>query len=130
MNRLRKLIRGTKGQSVVEFALVVPILMLIMVAIFEFGRMWMTMNVITSAAYEGARVAAITAPSVSQATAAAQNVLNAARITGAIITISGPNANGEVSCQVRLNYVPLTQGIIPGFGPRVLSQTATMHWEN
>ncbi len=118
------------GQSLVEFALVLPLLVIIMLAIFEFGRMWMTMNVVTSAAYEGARVAAVTAPSVSQATAAAQNVLSAARITGATITISGPNSNNEVSCRVQVPYTPITAGIVPGVQQRTISQTATMYWEH
>ena len=34
--------KGKKGQSLVEFALVVPMLLLLVFGIAEFGRAWMT----------------------------------------------------------------------------------------
>ncbi len=114
----------------VEFALVVPLLVVILFAIIEFGRLWMTMNVLTSAAREGARVAAVSASNMNAARAAAQSVLNGAQISGATITISGPNAANEVRVTVSLNYAPITAGLIPGLGNMTLSRTATMHWEN
>lgn len=54
-----KLFKNRSGQATVEFALVMPILMLIMIGIFEFGRAWNTQQAITDAAREGARKAAI-----------------------------------------------------------------------
>jgi Flp pilus assembly protein TadG len=46
----------------VEFALVMPILLLLVFGVTEFSRAWMTMNVITAAAREGARLAVVTDP--------------------------------------------------------------------
>ena len=61
--RSRKLIRDEEGAAVVEFALVMPILALIIFGIIDFGRAFYTVNNIISAVREGARYGAIlTAP--------------------------------------------------------------------
>jgi len=45
------------GQALVEAALVLPLLLLLSVGIFEFGRAYQTYQVLTNAAREGARLA-------------------------------------------------------------------------
>ena len=45
-------LKNEKGQSLVEFALVVPLLLLLVIGIAEFGRAWMTKNILTGAARE------------------------------------------------------------------------------
>jgi Flp pilus assembly protein TadG len=47
------------GQSLAEFAILLPVLMGVMVGIFEFGRAWNIDQVLTNAAREGARRAVI-----------------------------------------------------------------------
>lgn len=47
------------GQALVEFALVLPILLLLVLGVFEFGRAWHAYQVITDAAREGARLAVV-----------------------------------------------------------------------
>ena len=66
---------GAKGQALVEFAVVVPLLMLLVLGIFEFGRIYNAKLVVTQAAREGARRAAITTMANADAigVAAAQN---------------------------------------------------------
>ena len=59
MNKKFKLFKNEKGQSLVEFALVMPILMLILLGIIEFGWLYNAKITMTSAAREGARVYAI-----------------------------------------------------------------------
>ena len=52
------------GQSLVEFAFVLPILLLLMVAIIDFGIVFYTQMAVSNAAWEGARAGAtITDPS-------------------------------------------------------------------
>lgn len=54
-----KRMRGEKGAALIEAAVTVPIILLISVGIFEFGRAYQTQQVLTNAAREGARVAVI-----------------------------------------------------------------------
>jgi Flp pilus assembly protein TadG len=51
--------RGERGQALVEFALILPIILLVMVGMLEFARAWNLHQVMTDAAREGARRAAI-----------------------------------------------------------------------
>jgi Flp pilus assembly protein TadG len=95
---LRKRIRtlhcgNRRGNAMVEFALVLPILLLVIFGITEFGRAWMTLNVMNAAAREGARLAAVTAPDVTAARARVTEVLAAARITPTAIDVSGPSSS-------------------------------------
>src|SRR6188472_942734 len=51
--------RTRRGQALVEFALVLPIFVLFMVAIFDLGRAAFAYNTLTNAAREGARMAIV-----------------------------------------------------------------------
>ena len=53
MNR----IRDQRGAALLETAITLPIILLVCVSIFEFGRAYQTWQVLTNAAREGARVA-------------------------------------------------------------------------
>ena len=57
--RSRMLMRDEHGAAVVEFALVMPILVLIVLGIIDFGRAFYTVNNIVSAVREGSRYGAI-----------------------------------------------------------------------
>ena len=65
--------RGERGTALMETALTLPLLLLVSVGIFEFGRAYQTWQVLTNAAREGARVAVLpnVAPGAPQARALA-----------------------------------------------------------
>jgi Flp pilus assembly pilin Flp len=63
--RARTLVRDEEGTAIVEFALVMPILALIIFGIIDFGRAFYTVNNIISAVREGARYGAILATPMS-----------------------------------------------------------------
>ncbi|HKA59644.1 MAG TPA: TadE family protein [Gemmatimonadales bacterium] len=66
MNRMRRMAKSVKGQAMVEFALVAPLLMMLVIGVFEFGRAWNVYQVITEAARAGARAAVVADASVTQ----------------------------------------------------------------
>ena len=74
--------RDERGQSLVEFALILPFLLILLMGIFEIGRAWQKYQVITDAAREGARVAAIGSGDASVDSAAVYQVVDDALARG------------------------------------------------
>lgn len=56
---LRRVRRDERGSVVVEFALILPVFFMVIFAIWEFGRIYQTINAITAGAREGARLGAV-----------------------------------------------------------------------
>jgi len=56
----RSRLRNERGQALLETAITLPIVLFVAVAIFEFGRAYQTLQVVTNAAREGARIAVLT----------------------------------------------------------------------
>lgn len=52
-------LRDDRGQSLAEFSLVLPLLLLVVVGIVEFSNAWRIQQVITNVAREGARLAVL-----------------------------------------------------------------------
>lgn len=75
MKKILKLKKECNGQSLVEFALVLPLLMLLILGMIEFGWILNGKITLTSAAREGARVAVIY-ESADQASAAVQSAVS------------------------------------------------------
>lgn len=66
--------RADRGASAVEFALVLPLFLLVIAGVVDFGRAFFTQVILTNAAREGARAAIFTTatpgPSIRASTAA------------------------------------------------------------
>ncbi len=58
--------RAIRGQALVEFALVLPLFVLLLLAIFDFGRVIWARNVLENAARESARQAIVHGDSIGQ----------------------------------------------------------------
>lgn len=56
---MRQFLRARSAGPIVEFALVVPILMMIVMGIVDFGRAYFVRNSLVSAVREGARLASV-----------------------------------------------------------------------
>jgi Flp pilus assembly protein TadG len=54
--------QSQKGAALLEAAVTIPILLLISVGIFEFGRAYQTWQILTNAAREGARISVVPDP--------------------------------------------------------------------
>lgn len=64
---LTRFAKRDDGQALVEFALIMPFLLLFIVGIVEFGRAWNEHEVLTDATREGARKAAVYDPAITKA---------------------------------------------------------------
>lgn len=99
--------RGDAGQSLVEFAILLPILMGVVVGIFEFGRAWNIDQVVTNAAREGARLAVVpTTTSDNQVQAAVKTVLTDAALDPSVanIRIKGFGDGYGMPTEVEVRY--------------------------
>jgi Flp pilus assembly protein TadG len=131
VKRIRNTLGNEKGQNLVEFALVVPMLLLLVFGIAEFGRAWMTQNILTGAAREAVRILAVP-PGPITPRARADNVLNTAGITGAIVDVVDPGvAFGPVSVTIDYDFPVVVVGFIPGLDNTTLplSSKTTMRRE-
>jgi Flp pilus assembly protein TadG len=57
--RMRALRRETKGQALLEFALLLPVLLMLVLGIIEFGRVWNINQMVSDITREGARRAVV-----------------------------------------------------------------------
>src|SRR4051812_25605888 len=100
---MRRLARGrTKGQALVEFALIIPIFLLLLVAVFDLGRAVFSFNSLTNAAREGARMAI-----VNQDTA---SIVSRAQKESAIVELNSPSVTVDFY-QVALDGSPDTSKV-------------------
>ena len=58
----KRFIKNQRGSALLETAITIPIVLLVSVAIFEFGRAYQTWQILTNAAREGARMAVLPDP--------------------------------------------------------------------
>ncbi len=101
----RHLASGEHGQSIVEFTLALPMLMLILLGAIDLARAFQTQVVVTNAAREGARYGS-THPTNS--TGIQNQALAEAARSGVSITPSGPacfrlDDNSPISCDTAQN---------------------------
>jgi uncharacterized membrane protein len=114
--RLRQLLRRSrsqKGAAALEFAIVLPILMLLLAGFFDFGWLFYWQHSVSNASRAGARYAV------------------QAKLAGGVST---PYTDAEITTFVKDNYgtdlavsVDRTGGTVPG-APRSVRVTKTMQW--
>lgn len=83
-----------RGQSLVEFALILPVLVLLLMGVFDFGRAIYAFNAVSNAAREGARTAIVDQSSASGVPVAATEAANQATALGL-----DPSDTAEVEVQ-------------------------------
>ena len=134
---IRKTRKNEMGQSLVEFALVVPLLLLLVIGIAEFGRAWMAQNVLTGAVREAARIAVLRASgggapwNGAAATIRGNQILASAGIA-ATVSVPDPGTQyGDVTATVTYLFPVTIAGFIPGLNNATfrLSSTTTMRRE-
>ena len=76
----KRLLKNERGAALLEAAVTIPLILLISVAIFEFGRAYQTWQVLTNAAREGARVAVLAGTTDTQVSDAVRNYMTVGRL--------------------------------------------------
>jgi Flp pilus assembly protein TadG len=131
-SRARLRLGSQRGNAVVEFALLAPLLFIILFGITEFGRAFGATQALYSAAREGARLAAVTEPDQAAVTARINQVLAAAGVTPSGITVAGPNGGADptITVTVTSDFTVLPGNLLGTFtGTIPLRATCVMRHE-
>jgi len=120
------------GQGLVEFALILPFLLLVVLGTFDMGRAVYTKTVISNAAREGARVGIIPGKSDAEIRTAAINMAVGVPLQTSHITISRNAASETITVNIAFPLTPMTPLIGQYFGPSgtlTVRSSATMKTE-
>lgn len=96
------------GAALVEFALILPIILVFLFALLEFSRVLMLKHTADTAAYEGARSAIVAGASAQSARVSAESLLQSARIRSWNIKVSPSlidERTGSVTVHVEIPVV-------------------------
>ena len=111
-----KRMRSEQGAALLEAAITVPIILLISVGIFEFGRAYQTWQVLTNAAREGARIAVLTGTTDAAVTTRVRNYMqsgslpNYATATVTItrnVALTGPDTGSSIQIDYPFQFMVL-----------------------
>ena len=118
-----------------EFLFVLPVLLLVVFAIAELSRAWLTFNLVTTAVREGARLAAVTDPfDPTPAIARINNVLGSANLIAdsVSVTCTAPceaEADSAVTAGASVTFQTVVPIILPILNLLTIQQSATMRYE-
>ena len=117
----RRSIREQKGQTMVEFALVMPVLFLVLFGIIQFGALYNDYITLTDAARVGARKAAVsrqTADPVGLATTATKNAASDLDLTklSVAVTATAWVPGADVTVQTSYPYSINILGMVVASG--------------
>jgi Flp pilus assembly protein TadG len=136
-----------RGAAIIETAVTLPIILLVCVGIFEFGRAYGTWQVMTNAAREGARVAVLPNPTAGAADARVRAYLefgglkydSSVAVAVNDVSVSLGAAGTASASQVTVTYPftfmvlqPVARLIVPtstAGGPITMTASATMRNE-
>ncbi|MBB3676190.1 TadE/TadG family type IV pilus assembly protein [Modestobacter versicolor] len=112
-HRLARRLLGERGAAAVEFALVTPVLLLLLFGIVEYSQAMSAQATLSSAAREAARTMALT-NDVGQARAAAQNADGALNLTAGAIQVTPATCTGASSTQMVTVTIQFQQNFTSG----------------
>lgn len=98
-------LRNQRGAALLETAVTLPLILLVSVGIFEFGRAYQVQQILTNAAREGARIAVLPEYTDAQVTTVVRSYLSSGGIAAVNPTITRNVAVGPATAsRVTINY--------------------------
>ncbi len=135
--------RDQRGTATLEFILLLPLLLFVWFGIVELSRAWHTLNIVTTAAREGARVGTVTpldADGLFDPIAAKNRIdgiLSAANLVATVNTVTCTPPPQETDCvpdsevraTVRVTFDTAVPLALPMLDLLTIEQTASMRYE-
>lgn len=139
---MKRWIQADTGQDLLEYALVLPIFLLLVLGVIEFGLLFYEYNTVTNAAREGARAGVVMESPGCSRTCLANRVQTAAHATAVgldpdefIVTVDWCDSactipQVRVTANYRANFIThMMVEAVGGSGQVTLESTATMQRE-
>lgn len=134
LHTLRFTLHASEGASAVEFALVLPLLLMLLLGIVEFGTLFYRQAIVAWSSREAARIGIVQAvpkPTAGQIEAVVSSVLNKAGLGAAPVTVTVTGAGGAfgtdltvlVESPYRFQFVP---ALVPGMRSSVMIRGRTV----
>lgn len=136
-------LKNQRGAALLETAVTLPLILLVSVAIFEFGRAYQTWQVLTNAAREGARVAVLFDKTDTDVSDTVQAYMTSGKlIETPSISVNrnmtlGANSVSEVTVNYPFKFIVLnpviqlvTKGSTTGKAPLTMQAIAVMRNES
>jgi Flp pilus assembly protein TadG len=121
--------KGCRGQNLVEFSLVLPLMIMMMLGIVGFGLVYFTRASVDNAAREGARYGAIHPTDVSGIQARVRQTVSSVKSSKVTINVTYPDGDSLPTERIRVSVsYPLTT-FWPGPSSGTYGTTATMRIE-
>lgn len=120
MKRAGGVVRGRpdSGEALVEFALILPIMLVLSLGMLDFGRAFHMKGLVDQAAREGCRVAIVTRPlDIALIEGRVETILNADGIKPNSITVT-PGADRLVEVKVDVTFKFMTPGVFSLIGAK------------
>ena len=129
-------LQNNRGVAAVEFAICLPILVLLVCGSIEFGLLFYNQQVITNASREGVRAGIVAEAETTDIIQIVKNYcsgklinLNGANeLQADAVTVSAPDGDDDLTVRVIYNYDFLFGGIL-GFTDKTLSAQTIMRME-
>ncbi len=124
-----------RGAAALEFAVVAPLLFMLILGLIEFGRLMMVQEVLTNGAREGARQAVLPHATQSDVTTTVQNYMTANMVSGYTLTNTDPataSGGSNVTVTVSVPYANvswLPAGVVRWSGEQTLTARVVMRKE-
>ena len=127
-----------RGVAAVEFALVLPLLLILVMGAIDWGWFFFIDQVVTNCAREGARAGTVLAPPPTSTAAQAQDAAQAASLAflqrahfaqqGVVASYTTVNGTDAISVTVTYPAGSLT-GLLSNVMPATAHATAVMRWQ-
>ena len=100
--------KNERGAALIETAITIPVILLICVGIFEFGRAYQTWQVLTNAAREGARQAILVDKTDAEVQSTVQNYMRAGGLpryaTAGVVIERNVALGTNTASRITVNY--------------------------
>ena len=116
---------ASRGQSLVEFALILPVFLLMLMGLIDGGRAVYSYNTLSNAAREGARMAIIPSNTVAVVKQTVIDKSVALKLTADDVTVSSRTPGQPVTVSVSYRFKPVVALVAEKWGADTISMSAS-----